>query len=536
MLFIGNQNSLRKQVLTFLIMSIALLSGTSSLVASFTAANQSRQLLEQHSLKIADNLAQGSILSLITGSKENAEEVLQQVLGFSDVMGVAIFTTDHVPLQKQGQISWSERQLRQWFSHDAPTLVLDAEDYWTITAPVYLNETKPDFEEFEMAPSSAELLGYVMISVSKSSLQALTYNLFSYNLMIGLVFAALLVWLQNAGLKRITDPLLNLSWVMNKARLSGEHTYAQEEGPKEVREMAESFNAMMQVLEQQEDKLVKLNAGLESEVAIRTKELTHARDAALVAVRTQSEFLANISHELRTPLQAIMGYIELVTEELEYEGMDAQVSDLEDALSSANRLLSLINSILELAKCESGKMELVLQQTSLQSITQETEAVIRPLAGKNQNEFSVQLPEEDQILFLDKEKTQQILLNLLSNACKFTEKGRVSLTVSIDEQCVSWTVRDTGIGIPEDQQSLIFDKFRQIDGSVKRKYGGTGLGLAISRHFAESMGGTISVSSAPQHGAVFVLQLPLNLQMMNNVHQEGTLLSKDASSTGLEIS
>lgn len=534
MLFVGNQNSLRKQLLTFLMVSIALLSLTSSIVAAWIAVNQSRQVLEHHSLQIAGNLAHQSLLSLITESKENADQALDQAMAFNDVSGVAIFTERMSLLQQRGEISWDAEQLKDWFAHPVPVLAADNRDHWIITSPVFLREEQDDYDEFELSGSQEELMGYVMLNVSKDSLQTLTTNLFSYNLMIGLGFATLLVWLQSVGLKRITRPLLNLSQSMNEARTSGEHNYANVEGPMEVRQMAESYNAMMQVLEQQEDKLVKLNSGLETEVAIRTKELTHARDTALVAVRTQSEFLANISHELRTPLQATMGYIELVIEELEDEAMDEPVEDLREAMRASTRLLALINMILDLAKCESGKMELMPQEISLRTLTQETEAVIRPLASKRQNAFKVYLPAEDHLLQVDTEKAQQVLLNLLSNACKFTEQGTVLLSASVEDGFVIWQVSDTGIGIPKEQQGLIFDKFRQIDGSVKRKYGGTGLGLAISKHFTEMMGGTLDVFSETGQGTTFVFRLPLVAPADTVVQTSENLLSKKLSSTDLE--
>lgn len=296
---------------------------------------------------------------------------------------------------------------------------------------------------------------------------------------------------------------------MDLAQSSGEHTYADVEGPKEVRSMAKSYNAMMQALEEQEDKLISLNSGLESDVEVRTRELVVARDAALVAVRSQSEFLANISHELRTPLQAVTGYIELAKEELEFHSdFTTQVEDLNAALQSSQRLLNLINSILDIAKCEAGKMDLAPQQCSLYTLSQELERTIRPLAIKNNNEFSLQLPSQDHFLIVDKEKLQQLLINLLSNACKFTENGKVSMNCSLSGDRVIWRVSDTGVGIPEDQIEQIFLKFKQVDGSLKRKHGGTGLGLAIAKQFAELMEGSITVKSQPGKGSEFTVNLP----------------------------
>ncbi len=504
--------SIWRQLLIFLIIVICLLSLTSSVTAVWTSYNQSRQALEQNSLRIAENLSRLSVLSLITASQENAQDALSQVLGFNDVTGVVIFNDKKIPLLTKGSISWETEELDNWFAIDNATLVKDFSAAWIIAAPVFLDSSSQSdatgAEELDIESESENLLGFVVIKISKRSLQQLINNLISYNLLATLILSIFLIWLLYSVLQRLTSPIYRLSETMDLAQSSGEHTYATIEGPKEVRTMAKSYNAMMKTLEEQEDKLIALNSGLESEVEVRTRELVLARDAALVAAQSKSEFLANISHELRTPLQAVTGYIELVIEELDFHPeFDAQVEDLDAALQSSHRLLRLINSILDLAKCEAGKMDLITQQCSLNGLLKEIESTIRPLALKNKNQFSVVYSEQDHYLVLDKEKVQQILINLLSNACKFTENGKVTLVCSVDETGVTWKVTDSGTGIPAEQLEHIFLKFEQIDGSVKRKYSGTGLGLAISRHFAEMMGGSLSVSSEVNKGSTFTLWL-----------------------------
>lgn len=516
MIFFGRyaNRSIWRQLLIFLVISICLLSITSSVTAVWISYSQSRQALQQNSLRIADNLARSSVLSLITASKENAQEALSQVLGFNDVIGVAIFTESHQLLQEKGTISWEQSGLNNLLAVDAAAIVEDGREAWIVAAPVFLDlfedaESSYGALEFSMENNSESLLGYVLVNVSKRSLSQLIKDLLSFNIIVTLFISILLIWFLNRGLKRLTRPLTNLSETMNQAQSSGEHTFAVIEGPREVRQMAKNFNDMMHVLEQQEDKLIELNSGLESEVEVRTRELVAARDAALIAVRTQSEFLANISHELRTPLQAVTGYIELVIEELDFHPeFDMQVEDLGAALQSSERLLKLINSILDLAKCEAGKMDLVIQQCSLHALLKEIEDTIRPLAIKHYNNLQIIYPDKDCYLTLDKEKLQQILLNLLSNACKFTEEGEITLSCVTTEDQIIWQVSDTGIGIPEDQIEQVFLKFRQVDGSVKRKVGGTGLGLAIARHFAEMMGGTLSAESKLGQGSTFTLALP----------------------------
>ncbi len=517
MIFLGRHKhkSIWQQLLLFLIVSICLLSITSSVTAVWVSYNQSRQILQQNSLRIADNLAHLSVLSLITASRENAQEALSQVLGFNDVTGVAIFSDKDGLLLKQGNINWMDSELELWFPIATATTVKDTGQTWLIAAPVYLTNsdtltTDNGAQEFSLDNNTESLLGYVIINVSKGSLVKLINNLIAYNLIVTLIVSILLIWLLNRGLRHLTRPLSKLSETMNKAQTSGDHLVAEIAGPREVRQMANSFNAMMNSLERQEDKLIELNSGLESEVEVRTRELVAARDTALVAMRTQSEFLANISHELRTPLQAVTSYIELVIEELEiHPDFDAQVEDLNSALHSSQRLLSLINAILDLAKCEAGKMDLIVKQCSLTDLIKETENTIRPLAAKNNNRFITDLPPDDIYLNVDKEKVQQILLNLLSNACKFTEAGEIVLRCYFNESKIYWEVSDTGIGIPKEQISQVFNKFKQIDGSVKRKYGGTGLGLAIAKHYAEMMGGSIEASSEPNKGSTFTFWLTI---------------------------
>ncbi|OMH38259.1 HAMP domain-containing sensor histidine kinase [Motiliproteus sp. MSK22-1] len=524
MLIIGRNKpqTLRRQLLTFLLLSIALLSILSSVVGAWVGSSQSRSMLVNSSLQIAGNLAERSVLSLITSSEENAEEATSQVLGFSDVIGVAILNEELTPLLIKGILEFNAEKYMSLKNNDGPKLAEEDSKSWRILAPVYFPDIAEGEDEFEMEAGDPKKMGYVIINVSKESLIALSDNLLVYNILIGVVTAATMGALMNIGIGRLTQPIFNLSHRMKQAQESGEHTFARIEGAKEIRQMAESYNGMMKVLEKQEDELIGMNVRLESEVEIRTKELIQARDAALVAARTKSEFLANISHELRTPLQAVMGYIELVKEELEFEAMDQQIEDLEEAMKSSQRLLALIGSILDLAKSESGKMEMNPQETSLIEVMDDLTAIVKPLAAENNNQLVITPPRSNIVFIADREKVMHVLLNLLSNACKFTHDGSIEFTVKKTSETLKLSISDTGIGISQDQHTLIFDEFRQVDGSVKRQYGGTGLGLAISKRFAQMMGGNISVTSSLGKGACFTLSLPLNSSVSLEVENKGS--------------
>lgn len=244
-------------------------------------------------------------------------------------------------------------------------------------------------------------------------------------------------------------------------------------------------------------------------------ELMIARDQALESNRAKSAFLANMSHELRTPLNAIIGYSELIEEEMREESSDAHIGDLGKIQNAATHLLTLINDILDLSKIEAGKMELFVETFSIQRMVQDIRATVMPLIEKNGNRLETTLQEGIPEMHGDLTKTRQVLLNLLSNASKFTVKGLIQFTVTKsreqDQDWVTFVITDSGIGMTPEQLIKLFKDFTQADSTTTRKYGGTGLGLSISRRFAQMMGGDITVTSQINVGSSFTLRLPLNM-------------------------
>jgi PAS domain S-box-containing protein len=252
---------------------------------------------------------------------------------------------------------------------------------------------------------------------------------------------------------------------------------------------------------------------VEDEVRLINDEMARAHMQAVEANRTKSTFLANMSHELRTPLNAIIGYSELLQELAERDGRPDALPDLAKINKAGKHLLALINDILDISKIEAGRMELSLERLIVSDLIQEVRATIEPLVAANGNSFEIICADSLMVISNDITRLRQCLLNLLSNACKFTRNGLIRLVLERHQSAggdwVVFRVCDTGIGMTPEEMCKLFQPFTQADASTTRRYGGTGLGLAITRKIAQLMGGDVTVESTSGRGSTFSLRVPV---------------------------
>jgi len=287
----------------------------------------------------------------------------------------------------------------------------------------------------------------------------------------------------------------------------------------EIGQLAQAFSRMSSELSRYISELAELNRNLEAKVEARTIELEQAN-------KLKSEFLANVTHELRTPLGSILTLCDILLRELPGKLTDDQKKQLTIIRKNGQQLLEMIDGIIELSQLETGAVKLRAEPVSLEPLVTSMARAFEPLARNKGVRFSLELPAQLPRAYCDQNRLKEILAHLLNNAVKFTEQGQITVRCgrclsAEGESMLECAVSDTGIGIRPEEQQAIFDRFRQLDGTVTRKFSGTGLGLALAKNLVEIMGGRIWLQSAPGEGSTFTFTVPL--------FEEEKQLAEDAS-------
>jgi signal transduction histidine kinase/DNA-binding response OmpR family regulator len=338
----------------------------------------------------------------------------------------------------------------------------------------------------------------------------------------------------------ITKPITELGAVAKKVEQERDFSVRAISmgGGQEIEAMVAAFNDMLATVQNRTEELAlttheleQTNRTLEEKVQERTVELEHAMIAAKDANQAKSAFLAKMSHELRTPMNAIIGYSEILLEDAEDDEDEATCDDLNKILAAARHLLGLINDVLDLSKIEAGRMDLFVEEQSVTGLCEQVYSTVAPLVAKGANEFVIDCPKDIGVIRVDATKLRQILLNLISNAAKFTEKGTITLKVARTsagtEARIRFSVIDTGIGMTTEQSERVFEAFTQAEASTSSRYGGTGLGLAITKQFAQLMEGDVTLTSEVGKGSTFTVDLPVSVDDKTRRRMTAQIVSAD---------
>ncbi len=493
------RTSFRQQLATAFTFGVIVLALVASLVTSeLTSQSLENRLIEQ-GLQNTAVLAQQSVLGLLYGSVENAQEFAETTLKSPDVLGVALYNAKQESMLQMGNVEFSAIQLSVWPTR--PALVTETRSEWHYLAPVYSRAETTEWSDspFLLDTPEPELIGYVRVVMSKRSLQIMAEYILRGNFIALMSLAVLLLLLLLMITRRLLRPLDELSTIMLQAEGGDAYVRADIGGSREITNMQHAFNTMMDVLE------------------TRETELVTARDMALESAKAKGQFAANVTHELRTPLNGILGMLQLLDSP---ELTEQQKQYIETAQNSAEALLMLINDILDFSKIDAGMALLQLQDFEARNLIGEVVELMKPQAEKKKIGLRAEINDSvPRYINGEQRRIRQVLFNLVGNAVKFTQHGEVVIGVKqakdstlpdagTDGVILEFFVHDTGIGIAQEAQQRIFDAFMQADGSTSRNYGGTGLGLSISRHLVEFMGGRMGVQSELGQGSRFWFHLP----------------------------
>ena len=470
--------------------------GTALLIACLaliaTAYFNDRNASDRRYIQIADVIANNLTAATLFNDDEAIQESLGSISRVSDIIAVGVLNARGEMIahfRNFGQADRPARAAPLWTRQSADTAIQISGD--TVTAPILLHGRR---------------IGTVVMVVSRASFK--TNFLASYPVAIAVFLVGLLLSYGVALLLRwmVFGPIERLTQAMQRIGASGDFStrLGQELDP-DFNRIVQSFNYVLGEIESRNDTIS------DALIAVRA-----ARDAEQIS-EAKSQFMANMSHELRTPLNAIIGYSEVLKEELNQAEFEQYYDDVSWIYSSAQQLMALINGVLDFSKISAGRMTIEVQEFDPVALLREVEGMLEPMAHTGNNTLRIAIDGGVRPLCNDPTKFKQCVLNLGSNACKFTHDGTICINAYERADKLVVEVVDTGDGIDPARLESLFEPFIQGDASTTRRYGGTGLGLPITRELARLMGGDVSASSEPFSGSIFALE----------VARDATALSRD---------
>jgi signal transduction histidine kinase/ActR/RegA family two-component response regulator len=488
--------SVRAKLLTMLMAT----SGTAVLLASGASfvydSRSMRRVMSDDLASLADIAGANSVAAMTFGDVAASKEILAALALKPGVNAAALY-------DKSGKLFASFERSE---ASDEPIPL-------HVPAPIVVADRTMVVRTIKLG---GEVAGFIYISSDHSAIvrRQIQSAWLLLTIMVGTMFVLYLLSLTLQ--KIISGPILALANTAHEVAQTKDYSLRaiNAERGDEIGALVHSFNGMIAQMQDHESRLLGHGADLEREVTARTSELVNARRRAEVANQAKSEFLANMSHEIRTPMNGVIGMTALV---LETEVTAEQRGYLEIVESSADSLLVIINDILDFSKMEAGKLSLDPIEFDLAASINEIMKLLASRAMEKKIRLAHSIAENvPSRLIGDPGRWRQIVMNLVGNAIKFTEHGEVVVRVELGSRTPNGdtlhvSVTDTGIGIPDDKQSAIFDSFAQADASTTRKFGGTGLGLSIASQLTRLMGGRIWVKSVPRVGSVFHVEIPFQL-------------------------
>ena len=447
---------------------------------------------QEHTEIFADSIQ----YSVTMGAKMRSEAIANNFANDKNVLKAAIYTSQQALLATAGKMIDCNKGQHEF---DRP-FVVEANDYWCFYAPVYQDMPAGSFEQTLAGTQAPNYLGYVELVVSKTEMTRLLQQILIVSgLIVGLILVIIYFVVRRFS-GNFTEPMVEMVAVLKNVAQGISGGRVSFTGAPDVSSMGDTFNEMLARIEINE-------RVLEQKIEDRTCQLKIALDRSEAANDYKTHLIATVSHEMKTPLHAISAYLELIHNSLP-EGADYDLSrDFHRrAMIRTGELNELIGNILLHGKLNANKVDIAPTSLTLQTLINECVDKITPILESNRNR--IKLLGHTVSIVSDAEVVKHVINNLLSNACKFTREGNITVNWWKEQAILVLQVSDTGCGIPQQFHEKIFDSFWQVDMSMTREYGGTGLGLAITKQFVDLLGGVISVSSVVGKGSVFTVRIP----------------------------